>query len=239
MGRPLVLLALNVTLSLATTAALAQNDAARVYTRVNLVSDIAGVARFTDPNLVNPWGIAFGPTTPIWIADNNGNVATVYNGNGRAVLVGTPPAPLVVSIPSPTNPAGGGAPTGIVFNDSADFVVSSTGKSGVSRFVFATEDGTILGWSPAVNFASAIIAKDNSGSGAVYKGLAIAHTGEGNFIYAANFHAGVIEMYDGSFNLVRTLHGWLCGRQFRALRNPEYRGSSDRHVRPAEVARPA
>src|SRR6266478_1855566 len=100
-----------------------ESDRERVYTRVNLVSDIAGVARFTDPNLVNPWGIAFGPTSPIWIADNNGNVSTVYDGNGRAVLVGTPPAPLVVSIPSPTNPAGGGTPTGIVFNDSADFVV--------------------------------------------------------------------------------------------------------------------
>ncbi len=203
MRKPFVLLALNAVLSLTTTAALAQNDAARVYSRVNLVSDIAGVARFTDPNLVNAWGIAFGPTTPIWIADNGGNVSTVYDGNGRAVLVGTPPAPLVVSIPSPGSPTGG-TPTGIVFNDSADFVVSSNGKSGTSRFIFATEDGTILGWSPAVDFANAVIAKDNSGSNAVYKGLAIAHTGDGNFIYAANFHEGIVEMYDGKFNLVRT-----------------------------------
>ena len=37
---------------------------ANVYKKRNLVSDLDGVARITDPNLVNPWGLAFGPATP-------------------------------------------------------------------------------------------------------------------------------------------------------------------------------
>lgn len=171
-----------------------------VYTRVNLVSDIDGVARFTDSNLVNPWGLAFGPTTPFWVADNNGNVSTLYNGHGQAFPVGSP---LVVQIPTPTSPTGG-TPTGLVFNGTGNFVVSANAKSGSSLFLFSAEDGTILGWSPAVNVTSAVIVKDNSGSGAVYKGLAIASTPKGSFLYVTNFHAGVVEIYDKDFNPVKT-----------------------------------
>lgn len=172
----------------------------QVYTRVNLVSDIDGVARFRDANLVNPWGLAFGPTSPFWVADNNGNVSTLYNGHGQAFPVGSP---LVVTIPTPTS-ATGGTPTGLVFNGTGNFVVSANSKSGSSLFLFSTEDGTILGWSPAVSLTSAVIAKDNSGSGAVYKGLAIAETSKGSFLYATNFHAGVVEIYDKNFGLVNT-----------------------------------
>jgi uncharacterized protein (TIGR03118 family) len=177
-----------------------ENDESRVYRRVNLVSDIAGVARFTDPNLVNSWGLAFSPTSPFWVADNNGSVATLYNGRGQAFPVGTP---LVVAIPTPSSPAGG-APTGIVFNGTGEFVITANSKAGSSLFIFATEDGTILGWSPAVNLTSAVIAVDNSGSGAVYKGLATGSTPKGNFIYATNFHAGTVEMYDKNFKLVNS-----------------------------------
>ena len=40
------------------------------YVEMVIVSDRPGVAPVTDPNLVNPWGIAFGPTTPLWVANN-------------------------------------------------------------------------------------------------------------------------------------------------------------------------
>jgi hypothetical protein len=41
--------------------------------------------------------------------------------------------------------------------------------------VFATEDGTIEGWSPSVSFPGAVVAVNQykGGAGAVYKGLAI------------------------------------------------------------------
>jgi uncharacterized protein (TIGR03118 family) len=151
---------------------------------------------------VNPWGLGFGPTSPFWVADNNGNVSTLYNGRGQAFPIGSP---LVVTIPAPGSPTGG-TPTGLVFNGTGEFVISANSNSGSALFLFDTEDGTILGWSPAVNVTSAIIAVNNStvGPGAVYKGLAIASTSKGNFIYATNFRAGVVEMYDKNFHQVTT-----------------------------------
>src|SRR5258706_16173189 len=82
------------------------------YTRENLVSDIDGVARFTDPHLVNSWGLAFSPSSSFRIADNNGNVSTLYNGRGQPFHVGLP---LVFNIPAPAPPTGA-TPTGMVFN---------------------------------------------------------------------------------------------------------------------------
>jgi uncharacterized protein (TIGR03118 family) len=128
-------------------------------------------------------------------------VATLYNGQGRAFPLASP---LVVTIPSPTA-ATGGTPTGLVFNPSTTaFAVTSGGKSGAAVFLFATEDGTILGWNPTVSPTSAVIAVDNSGSGAVYKGLAISSTSAGTFLFATNFHAGTVEMYDSTFKLVKS-----------------------------------
>jgi uncharacterized protein (TIGR03118 family) len=51
---------------------------------------------------------------------------------------------------------------------------------------------------------NSILAVPNSagGSGAVYKGLAIATTGGQSLLYAANFHSGSVEVYDSSFHLV-------------------------------------
>src|SRR5438105_1751103 len=64
-------------LSFASTAARADGN---LYQQHNLVSDVAGVADHTDPNLVNAWGIAFNPTGPVWIADNGTGLSTLYNG---------------------------------------------------------------------------------------------------------------------------------------------------------------
>src|SRR5258708_22826865 len=169
------------------------------YQQTNLVSDIPGMAKFTDSNLKKPWGISHNAASPWWVSDNNAGVATLYRGDGTAV-------PLVVNIPLPGSPTGG-TPTGNVFNVSPnpnDFVVSSGGKSGKSLFIFATEDGTISGWAPSVDATNAILAVDNSGpAGAVYKGLAIAQNASGNvFLYATNFRDGVVEMYNSNFNKV-------------------------------------
>lgn len=180
--------------------------AAQRYERINLVSDIPGVALRSDSNLVNSWGIAFFPGGPVWIADNGTGVATLYTGRGVPFPLGTP---LVVTIPPPAGSSGPAAPTGIVFNPTSGFVVSENGKSAPSLFIFVTEDGTISGWSRSVDLFNAIKVVDNSsptsnvdGStlGAVYKGLAIANKGEDTFIYATNFRDGVVEVYDSSFH---------------------------------------
>jgi uncharacterized protein (TIGR03118 family) len=168
---------------------------------VNLVSDIPGVALRSDPNLVNCWGIAFSPTSPVWIANNGTGTSTLYRGDGSPAP--SPVAPLIVTIPSPS--AGGtAAPTGLVLNVTPGFVVSGGSKSGPSIFIFATEDGTIAGWSPAVDLHNAVIAVNHSSDGAVYKGLATGTSGGKAFIYATNFHDGVVEMYDSSFHLAKS-----------------------------------
>jgi uncharacterized protein (TIGR03118 family) len=181
-------------------ASAANAQVSNEYRRVNLVSDIPGVALRSDPNLVNCWGITFTATSPVWIANNGTGTSTLYLGDGTPAP--TPAAPLIVNIPSPTAGATA-APTGLVFNGAGGFVVTSGAKSGSSVFIFSTEDGTIVGWSPVVDLHNAVIAVPNSGT-AVYKGLATGTSGGKPFIYATNFHDGVVEMYDSSFHLTKS-----------------------------------
>jgi uncharacterized protein (TIGR03118 family) len=171
------------------------------FLQTNLVSDIAGIAKTTDPNLVNPWGLAYAPTGPFWVADNNAGVATVYNGQGIPL---PPKSPLAVNIPLPNSPTGG-TPTGVVFNGGQDFVVQANGLKGPATFIFATEDGTISAWDPKVDLTHAILEVNNSndpmGNGAVYKGLALGTDPDGrSLIYAANFRAGTIDVFDTNFH---------------------------------------
>jgi uncharacterized protein (TIGR03118 family) len=162
-------------------------------TATNLVADTAGAAALTtDAHLVNPWGIAFGPTTAIWVANNHSATATQYDGNGKAQPTATP---LVVNFASGV--AGAFNPTGIVFNASGDFVVSAT-ASGAAHFIFAGEGGMIAGWSPGVDRTHAITAF-TAVDGAVYKGLAIANNGVGNFLYATDFHGNKVDVFDTHF----------------------------------------
>ncbi len=168
------------------------------FHQTNLVSDLPGMAKFTDANLVNPWGLSASATSPIWVSDNNAGVSTLYRGDGTAV-------PLVVTIPAPDAPTGG-TPTGTVFNTTAsDFKVISGSNSGKALFLFATEDGTIAGWNPGVGGTSATIAVDHSAvpdaaNGAVYKGLTLGSVGSNNYLYASNFRSGQVDVYDGVFH---------------------------------------
>jgi uncharacterized protein (TIGR03118 family) len=164
------------------------------YTQVNLASDMPGLARVTDSNLVNPWGIAFSPTGPFWFSDNGRGVSDLLDGRGQ-------PLPLVVAVPSATGP--GGTSTGMVFNGRAGFVISENDVSAPSRFLFASEDGTISGWTTVVDPTHALLAVDNSSSGAVYKGLALAtDPADHSFLYAADFSRGTIDVFDQAFRPV-------------------------------------
>src|SRR5262249_24550681 len=121
--------------------------------------------------------------------------STLYDGNGNINS-------LVVTVPPPfSDPAATSSPTGIVFNaDANHYMVSAGGKTGSAAFLFATEDGTISGWSPAVDRTHAILGADNSDNGAVYKGLAIGSDAKGDaLIYAANFNSGHIDVFNDSF----------------------------------------
>jgi uncharacterized protein (TIGR03118 family) len=201
-------------LFVAAPSAVADNGvASRSYQQNNLVSDVPGLAAHTDPNLRNSWGTSTGPGLPIWVSDNATGEATLYDGQGNP-QPGPGDQQLVVSIPAPPSAGAGavGAPDGTVFNSaSSGFVISKGGVSDPSRFLFATEDGTIVGWNPAVDPTHAVIAVDRSiatdqagDKGAVYKGLALVSTPSGNFLYATNFRFGTVEVFDSNFSLVNT-----------------------------------
>ncbi|MDX6456142.1 MAG: hypothetical protein QOD48_2249 [Gaiellaceae bacterium] len=176
----------HVIAGIAVVAALAAGSASAgiqddVFTVHDLVADSAGTTPVADASLVNAWGLTAGPTTPWWSSNNGTNTSTLYNAIGAKQA-------LTVSVPA--------GPTGTVFNGSAtDFVVSQGGKSGAARFLFATEAGQILGWSPAVNATTAITGADSSAGGAVYKGLAVA----ADRLYATDFHNGRVDVFDKSF----------------------------------------
>ncbi len=159
--------------------------------QVNLVADLASYSPVrVDPNLMNAWGIAINPNNGIvWISANHSGVAVVYNQNGDQVR-------MPVTIPTPDSSAGG-APTGVVFNSTTQFMIPST--SDVSKIIFSTEDGTILAWSSG---NSAKIVVDRSSVNAVYKGLALAWDGGSPFLYATNFKGNAVEVFDGNFRMV-------------------------------------
>jgi hypothetical protein len=50
--------------------------------QTNLVSDVPGLAITTDPNLINPWGIANSATSPYWLSDQGTNKSMLYTGAG-------------------------------------------------------------------------------------------------------------------------------------------------------------
>ena len=185
--------------------------AAPEFNQINLISDGAVAAQQPpDGSLINPWGVAYSPTGPFWVADNNAGVATIYNGSGvKLSLFGGTVPQVTLDTPAGQTP-GTAAPDGQVFNGSGGFnvteTVNGTTTTGSSAFIFATEDGTIAGWSPGVDKSHAIIAVDNSngGNGAVYKGLAIATNNGQTSLYAANFRSGQIEVYNSSFQLTKT-----------------------------------
>jgi uncharacterized protein (TIGR03118 family) len=157
-------------------------------------------AFWEDANLAVPWGIAFSPKGPIWISNNGSGTSTVYSGKNLGFRF---PSlnPLVVRVPpGAATPAGTpGSPTGIVFHGTTGFVVSQNGVSGPALFIFATSDGTISGWSPGVNFSTAVLALDNSASGASYTGLALGRNSTGNFLFATNAAGGDIDVFDQNF----------------------------------------
>src|ERR687887_1739173 len=168
------------------------------FTQTNLVSDVPGLANRTDPNLVNPWGMTLGLNSGLWVSDNGSGKATTYDSSGHPLPSGSP---LVVTIPAPGG-TGSSAPTGVATNGTSGFVISSGGHSAPSTELFATEDGTIAGWNSSVDPTDAVTAVDNSASHAVYKGLAIGFNASGAFLFATNFHAGTVDVFDSSFNPV-------------------------------------
>jgi uncharacterized protein (TIGR03118 family) len=160
------------------------------YVQTNLVADQAGQAPVADPKLVNAWGIALDSGGTLLVADNGTGVSTAYYPpNGQPVPGGSS---NTIPPPNGSPPGTTAAPTGIAFHSGSGFGIPS-GSRFRNNFLVATEDGTIAvvgQTTPAV---------DNSAAGAVYKGLTLGDNAGGTFLYAANFRAGRIDVFDSKF----------------------------------------
>jgi len=150
------------------------------YVETVVVSDQPGVAPVTDSNLVNPWGIAFGPTTPLWVANNGTSTSTLYSTNPTPTKV-----PLVVA----TQPA----PTGTVFNDTTEFALPD---GTASKFLFASLSGQLSAWGAGTQTTTTA-----SVSGTAFTGLALAHTNDGPRLYAADALSTNVLVYNGKWQL--------------------------------------
>jgi len=160
------------------------------FEQVNLVANNGNYgAPNIDPLQINAWGLAWAPSGIAWVNSEDGHVSALYNGEGVAPRI-------PVNIPGPAGPATGN-PTGIVFNGSADFVLSN---NAAARFLFVGADGVLSGWNGAAG-DNAILIKDNSATSA-YTGLAIGVSSGANYIYAADFRSGEIAVWDKDFNPV-------------------------------------
>jgi len=160
------------------------------YKMTGLASDVSGLAPVTDANLQNTWGLARGPATPWWIANNGTASTSVYTGSGSRVDIG--------GLPDQGVP---GDPTGAVFSGiSGQFQVGTAADPnalGTSNFVFDSEDGTISAW--RIGSTAAQVTVDMSSSDAVFKGIAISNGPSGPRLYATDFANRSVDVFDGSW----------------------------------------
>lgn len=186
---------------------------AMTFTENKLVgSDPSVGAAQADPNLVNPWGVAESSTGPFWISDNASGFASIYSVTASGVTTNVIP-PVTIAVPAGQDP-GTASPTGQVFNAFQSDGAFALPNGAPAVFLFATEDGTISGWNPAAGTQSIITVNEadnpadgseSAGTGAVYKGLAIAQTDNGPVLYAANFRHGTVDVYDKNFDLIKSV----------------------------------
>ncbi|HTY87532.1 MAG TPA: TIGR03118 family protein, partial [Candidatus Acidoferrum sp.] len=153
---------------------------AQDYTVTNLVADVPGAANL-DTNLVNAWGLVVLSQNKLIVNANENSIAGLYGTDGQ-------PAGSYLAVDS--------APSGLIWNHTRGFKVSDGEKSRPSTLIFVTEEGKILGWNEDFADPTAVVAVDNSGFDAVYKGVAMI----GNRLFAADFKGGVIDIYDSKWN---------------------------------------
>jgi uncharacterized protein (TIGR03118 family) len=171
-----------------------------VFTKLNLITNHAAPhTSLTDPNLKNAWGITAGPTTPIWVSDNNSGFATVYSGGIKGSKVS-----LDLTVPVP-----GGNPTGQVFNSLKGFPVGGASGS-PAIFIVDTDSvgstqspGQIEAWDGGAKFVVEDSPKGGPGGmtpkGAIFKGLAIASTKAGPELFASDVANATVDIFNSKF----------------------------------------
>ena len=158
-----------------------------IYSQTDLVSDIPGVALLTDPNLVNPWGMSDSATSPWWVSDNGTGLSTLYSGTGAKIA-------LTVTVPPPAEVPPEQRP-----RLQARFSMRHPISKSPARLRTSSSPPKMAQSPPVRTGTTVTLEVDNSGSGAVYKGLALGNNGTANFLYAANFNSGQIDVFDTNY----------------------------------------
>ncbi len=143
-----------------------------------------------DPNLVNPWGVSFSATSPVWVSDNGPSLSTGLS-NTSLYAFNTGVAVSRGQFLLPDTPANLAGATGQVFN--------GTGAFGGNVFILASESGGIFGFKGG-NPLGVLQAQDaNSAvSGPVYKGLALTTVGGVPTLLAANFSQNTLDAFSNT-----------------------------------------
>jgi len=166
--------------------------------RVDLVTDQAGAAPQADPNLVAPVGIQVAPSGNLWLANAGSGTVGIYAPDGT-VLPAAAPRTIELALPASAAPGTVLHPMGIAYNDTSYLQIQASERRDSARYLFATTEGSILGFNADVDGTHAVVAVDNSAAGAVYTGLTISAVRGGALLYAANFGTGTIDVFDGEF----------------------------------------
>jgi uncharacterized protein (TIGR03118 family) len=178
--------------------------------QVNLASNVPGLAPLTDTDLKNPWGAALTATSPLWVSEQVADSSSLYT---LAPGASTTTEVENVQVTLPGSVAG---PSGVVANTGTGFVLTKGTVSAPAAFIFDTLDGHIEAWSPKVDPLIGDTEDKVTVAGAGYTGLAIAGTGRGERLFAANFVQGTVDVFNSAFKQVK-----LASWQFTDPRLPQ------------------
>jgi uncharacterized protein (TIGR03118 family) len=163
-----------------------------------------GLAKITDDQLKNPWGVSHSPTSPFWTSNQVTSTATLYRVTDKTTVTKAAPPMTNGNIVIPTTASGPQGPTGQVNNTSSSFPVPRPGGTS-AHFIFANLNGTISAWDMG---QTAFCAINCDVQRVVYTGLAInraqtrLYAAQHN---AANTSVGGIDVFDSNFHAVSLL----------------------------------
>jgi uncharacterized protein (TIGR03118 family) len=161
-------------------------QAGPTYSVTNLITNdqTANPAQIQDSNLANPWGVSFGPTTPLWVSNNDPGVASLYsiNANDKVSIVQAPIFPVIIQ---------GGGVTGQDFNTGA----SANAFNG-DAFLFVTTGGAVEGWRPALGNTAEVLVPGSSANS--YTGSTLVTVNDNTYLLAANNKTGNIDVFKGT-----------------------------------------
>ncbi|BCS83475.1 NHL-repeat-containing protein [Cotonvirus japonicus] len=153
-----------------------------------LISNRTNQAAHTDPDLINPWGIALFDNQ-IWVVNGGTDTLTNYDLFGNKLLG---------SISVRNTDHNSSYPTGLAINCNGNFSTTNGSLTKAGLFLTCSEHTTVHSYNPQVNplVSYLVLNQQLTGEVGVYRGLAIV----GDVLYLADFFQGHIDVFDSNYN---------------------------------------